>query len=226
MLSHPENPERYVLSTDDLEDSRMPEAARPYADKLRTVTEWARNYLAEPHPDLGRGGPVCPYVPTALKRRLFYLTVCPLGSTRAAETIAETMAETVGVYRDWFRRIEPLDSMYKTILMLFPDAAPTVIDSVQADLKSSFVEQGLMLGQFHHRPPVDAGLWNADFRPLRCPVPLLAIRNMVPTDLPFLVGDRRFLNGYRQVFGEDLPSRQREQLAVAMARIDGPSRVA
>jgi hypothetical protein len=110
-------------------------------------------------------------------------------------------------------------------VILFPGAAPTVIDVVQLELKGSFVEQGLMLGQFHDRPPVDGGLWNAAFRPLRCPVPLLAIRHMVPTDLPFLTRERRYLEGYRRVFSDDLPPRQQEQLAEALGRLEQPGKV-
>ncbi|MER7309833.1 DUF6875 domain-containing protein [Streptomyces griseoluteus] len=35
------------------------------ADHAR-VEEWLRGYVGAPHPDLGRNGPVCPFVPPAL----------------------------------------------------------------------------------------------------------------------------------------------------------------
>ena len=86
------------------------------------------------------------------------------------------------------------------------------IETVKAVAAESSFRQ-LMLGQFHPLPPAEPGLWNADFRPLRSPVPLLAIRHMVPTDLPFLTSDRRFVESYREVFGDSLPPRQRVELA-------------
>jgi hypothetical protein len=225
MLSHPSEPDAFLLSIDDLDhESAMPHAARACTTSLRTAAAWARDYLARPHPDLGRGGPVCPYVPTSLNRRLFHLTVCRI---RPGEDPNAHVATAVAIYRDWFMRLEPLDSIdaiYKTILILFPDVssgkAPGVIDVTQARLKPSFVEAGLMLGQFHGRPPVDGGLWNADFRPLRAPVSLLAIRYMVPADLPFLRGDRRLLDGYQRAFGDNLPPRHQRQLAEERARLD------
>ena len=225
MLSHPNEPDAYLLSVDDLDDEyAMPPAARAHATALRTVAAWAREYLAEPHPDLGRGGPVCPYVTTSLNRRLFYLTVCPI---RSGEDQNAHVSATVASYRDWFVSLEPLesiDAIYKTILILFPDvsaeSAPGVIDVTQARLKPSFVDAGLMLGQFHGRPPVDGGLWNPAFRPLRAPVSLLAIRQMVPADLPFLLGDRRLLDAYQHVFGDNLPARHRRRLAEERARLD------
>ena len=63
--------------------------------------------------------------------------------------------------------------------------APAFIDAVQARLKPQFVADGLMLGQFHALNN-EPGLHNQEFRPLRSPIPLLAIRFMVDSDLPFL----------------------------------------
>jgi hypothetical protein len=221
MLVHPRDPRCYLLGVADLAPHRLPEPARPFRHQLQLVADWARDYLSNPHDELGRTGPVCPYVPTSLKKRLFYLTVQaggPQGLDRAAVTAA------VATYRDWFAELPPTDgqaAQFKTILILFPEVrtadAPEIIDATQAELKPSFVENGLMIGQFHPLPPGEGGLWNKDFRPLRCPVPLLAIRHMVPTDLPFLTRDRRLLDGYYRVFGDSLPPRQRVELGRALA---------
>ena len=73
------------------------------------------------------------------------------------------------------------------------------------------LDRGLMLGQFHPLPPAEGGLWNPDFRPLRSPVPLLAIRQMVPSDLPFLTGEVEFLDSYLRVFRDRLNDRQRAE---------------
>lgn len=34
---------------------------------LAETMHWVKNFLAKPHPDLGRGGPVCPFLPRTLK---------------------------------------------------------------------------------------------------------------------------------------------------------------
>jgi hypothetical protein len=59
-----------------------------------------------------------------------------------------------------------------------------------------------MIGEFHPGPPPAPGLWNADFRPMRSPLPLLAVRHMVAADTPFLRGDPEHLAAYRRRFGE------------------------
>ena len=222
MLVYPRDPRCFLLTEDEL-SGRLPAPARPYRRHLRTVADWARDYLTNPHPELGRSGPVCPYAGASLKKRLFYLTVQAAGPRSLDRT---AVADAVARYRDWFADLAPNEEparQFKTILILFPEVpaadAPDVIDATQAALKQSFVDTGLMIGQFHPLPPADGGLWNAEFRPLRCPVPLLAIRHMVPTDLPFLVHDPRLLDGYRRVFGDRLPERQRIELGHALASV-------
>jgi len=224
VLTHPHNRSCFLLSVDDLD--RLPGHIRRYARHLRSVAGWAEAYLSRPHPELGRTGPVCPYVPTSLRRRLFHLTVCTGDVERYGGNGRARLLDVIATYRDWFTELDPQDgsgAQFKTILILFPDVsaadAPEVIDATQAALKPSFVEAGLMIGQFHQLPPAEGGLWNADFRPLRSPVPLLAIRHMVPSDLPFLTGERQLLDGYRQVFGDDLPERYRAELDREMSGV-------
>jgi hypothetical protein len=61
------------------------------------------------------------------------------------------------------------------------------IENVQSALKPEFVKRGMMIGEFwpDHAMP---GLHNHSFRPLASPVPMLAMRHMVITDLLFLSG--------------------------------------
>ena len=87
------------------------------------------------------------------------------------------------------------------------------------DLKREDVRKGLMIGEFHDGPPPKPGLWNPDFRPLRSPVPLLAIRHMVPTDFPFLRDDDTTVAAYLQRFGDRVPTHLREHVRAAADRL-------
>jgi hypothetical protein len=79
--------------------------------------------------------------------------------------------------------------MLQATLILFPvvstGEAPDLIDGTKEELKASFVEKGLMLWEFHPRNE-SPGLHKKDFKPLRSPMPILAIRRMVATDFVFL----------------------------------------
>ncbi|MEU9127637.1 DUF6875 domain-containing protein [Kitasatospora sp. NPDC048540] len=213
MLTHPGRPEHALFTAADLEPpaAGLPPHARRYADALRGVLGWARAYLTAPHPELGRTGPVCPFVGASLRDGRFHLALWPGRPEDRGE-----VAEAVALYRDWFLRLAPpggVRAQFTTILIVFPDLptaeAPELVDRTQLELKTAFVEDGLMLGQFHDLPPDQPGLWNPDFRPLRSPLPMLVIRHMVPTDLPFLLADPRHLAAYHRLFGDrDQPARR------------------
>jgi Domain of unknown function (DUF6875) len=42
-------------------------------DALQGVAGWIKTFVVKPHQDLGRAGPVCPFVPGALERKTLWL---------------------------------------------------------------------------------------------------------------------------------------------------------
>ncbi|MGF1939035.1 MAG: DUF6875 domain-containing protein [Nostoc sp. ChiQUE02] len=175
---------------------------------LIEIMEWVKNFLGKPHPHLGRPGAVCPFVPSSLKSNSIRLAVI-----RTKDLYPEQLEEVVGCYRDIFLKIDAKEqelAINKAFLLIFPDIhiedASKLIDSIQQKLKPLFVESGLMIGEFHKRNQ-SPGLHNPNFRPLRSPIPLLAIRFMVEADLPFLQNPAdprlriRYLEAYLKRFG-------------------------
>jgi hypothetical protein len=221
MLKHPDVPGLFLLQPADARDDPdgWPAEASAALPAARIIFDWARDYLSRPHPDLGRPGPVCPYVPRSLRSADFWVT-----AHHGARPVLGELVQTILLYRDWFVRLEPRHgrgAQLKTILVLFPDVttadAPLLVDRAQELLKTEFVRAGLMVGEFHPGPPSAPGLWNKAFRPLHSPVPLLAIRHMVPTDLPFLTGTPEHLAAYLARFGHAVPPSCRPMLDAAMA---------
>jgi hypothetical protein len=210
-----------LIELGDMGSGGVPEVFRPYEKPLRQIVEWASAYLCQPHPDLGRKGNVCPFVHTSMSKELFYLAVRP-GIPGSVDEIAEVLRG----YRDWFVELvagQGRAAQYATILVLFPDLPEDVmagvIDEAQILLKADFVSRGLMIGEFHDGPPVKGGLWNPEFRPLSSPVPLLAVRHMVPTDFPFLKDDPGSLREYLRLHGGNLPPQVKGAAAEAAARL-------
>jgi hypothetical protein len=170
---------------------RISEIERDYdpASPLGLVVGWIRGFLARPHPELGRPGLVCPFVPGALKMDSIWLT-------EMAETVPafERLSAIITGYRNVFLETEPKsgpEAMNKVFLVAFPSFGPdgtAVIEKVQSTLKRYFVDMGLLVGEFHSAN-ANPGLHNPDFRPLRSPVPMLAIRHLVESDLAFLNRD-------------------------------------
>lgn len=157
---------------------------------LRCIADWIHEFLARPHPGVGRQGSVCPFVPIALELNTIWMAEMP-DTTPSFESISATITR----YRNLFLETEPTsgaEAINKAFLMVFPSLAasgsegPAIIDQVQLSLKKYFVDMGLMLGEFHAANE-SPGLRNPAFRPLRSPIPMLAIRHMVESDLPFLI---------------------------------------
>ncbi len=179
------------------------------------ISRWIRHYLAQPHPMLGRAGDVCPFVRRALNEQTIWLT-----AIWDSQTGPEQVERTVVQCLETFLALEPTASETRTskaILVIFPDVtaekASDLIDGVQRKLKPAFVEQGLMLGEFHALN-ITPGLHNEHFYPLRSPIPILAIRHMVESDLVFMSRSSdpadaraRFLRGYLRSLPDIAPSK-------------------
>ena len=125
-------------------------------------------------------------------------------SRECEPTSAAELAFAIRPYRDWFLQLAPRadpDAAFTTIINAFPQLTDyAIVDETQRALQRLFVRDGLMVGEFHDGPPDKPGLWNPDWRPLRSPVPLLAIRHMVVTDLPFLVHSPDLVAVHRGLF--------------------------
>jgi hypothetical protein len=200
---------------------------------IERVAAWCDEFLARPHPDLGRGGSVCPFIPRALTLNRISFVVVRTENRSEAE-----VDDVIAAFRETFLATEPLtgpEAKEKAIIVILPDVseqdAPEVVDETHRRLKAPFVDSGLMIGKFHPRSE-QGGLHNPGFRPLRSPIPLLAIRYMVDSDLPFLnraddaIGDRiKFLESYEQRFegAEETRWSQRGKAALDEIRVpQGP----
>lgn len=183
------------------------EPGDPAPEDIHRISAWAVEFLNAPHEQLGRRGAVCPYTSRSMRRHAFLLAQAPGRDTRA-------IGATIERYRQWFLELAEQRGPLLTILVVLPGLDPTdagPLDALQARLKDAFVREGLMAGQFHPRCE-QPGLWNEDFRPLRAPVPLLAIRRMVGSDLPFLLDDAAHLAAYLNRFAPDIPAPARRRL--------------
>ncbi|MFL5383908.1 MAG: DUF6875 domain-containing protein [Longimicrobiaceae bacterium] len=220
MLTYEKDPRCWLAELSDLEADPAPEGVREHLDTIRRIVDWARAYLTKPHPELGRTGPVCPFVRPALARGTIFYTVCP-----GADLDVDQVESVARRYRDWFLELEPVsgrDAQYKSINMIFPDvprsAMGRVIEGAQERLKLLYAREGIMIGEFHPGPPDKGGLWNEHFRPLRSPLPLLGIRHMVPTDFAFLKDGRETMEIYLAAFGDTVPAALAEQVHAAAVR--------
>ena len=190
---------------EDLEDvSRTRELAESDLGALQAVADWIKTFVATPHKDLGRPGPVCPFVPGSVERKTLWL---------APEQIADRSVPAVVELMDgYIRRLletQPTDgddTKYKTIVVVFADLpadrAQGVFDGVLQQLAvSSYAEDGILFGPFYEGNEGTA-LYNSSFRPFQSPVPFLFVRHTVITDWKFFLDNEELLDLWARRFGE------------------------
>jgi len=99
MIIFSRNKDCYLFELTDIDRGDVSNEFQIHLNSLTMIVDWAKEYLCHPHPQLGRTGPVCPFVPTSMKKVLFFLTVYPeddLEENKAYDFIIK--------YRDFFFR--------------------------------------------------------------------------------------------------------------------------
>ncbi len=157
---------------------------------LATLHQWLDTYPMNPHPDLGRTGAVCPF--TRMARRIDAMRVAICRAMPHEEDAAAAM-----IARGWGALkaipVEPSAEQFRAVVIGFPncdsDAGVEMLRRAQRRFKYYAVFNFRMMGFLHPRSEA-GGLWNPDFRPLRAPMPTIALRCMVEQDAPFIATHR------------------------------------
>lgn len=193
---------------------------------LGEVARWTVDYLCRSHPQLGRSGDVCPFTEVSMREGLMFSSVCHLFDADPRPGMELAMAQALKDYESRQPRIGNRVGL-KATLVLFPSIEAEWVEDVQERLSLSFAQRGLMLGEFHAES-LAPGLHNPEFHPLRSPIPLLGMRAMMLTDLPFLRSTDEKLACYVSRFGDGalnaisahLRQSQGEMPADVMARLE------
>jgi Domain of unknown function (DUF6875) len=183
-------------------------------DALHAVADWIKTFAAKPHKDLGRAGPVCPFVPGALERKTLWLAPEKIADRGVPEVV-----ELMDDYKSLFlgtRRTDGDDADYKVIVVVFTDLsadrAGGVFDDVLQHLAvPSYAEDGIVFGPFYEGNEGTA-IYNPSFRPFQSPVPFLFVRHGVISDWKFFLDNEDLLSLWARRFGESAVHVLAEQL--------------
>jgi hypothetical protein len=203
----------YLL--EDLEDpSRTRELAERDRDALGAVADWIKAFVVKPHKDLGRAGPVCPFVPGSLERKTLWLAPEQIADRDVPEVV-----ELMNGYKRLLLDTQPTDGdevVYNVIVVVFSDLpadrAQGVFDDVLQQLAvPSYVEDGILFGPYYEGHKGTA-LYNSSFRPFQSPVPFLFVRHGVTGDWKFFLDDDEWLNLWARRYGESAVQALAEEL--------------
>jgi hypothetical protein len=189
---------------EDLKDvSRASALAQSELDALQTVADWIKTFIVRPNDDLGRSGPVCPFVSVSLERKTLWLAPEHVGGRSVADLV-----DLVSGYQQLFLGAEPTDAhdaIYKAIVVVFTDLssarAGELFDDVLQDLAvRSYMDDGFAMGGSYEGNEAGA-IYNPSFRPFTSPVPFLLVRQAVISDWKFFLDNDEWLNLWAQRYG-------------------------
>ena len=197
MSVRPTQPTTRLFLVEELEEaSRTRELAHEDLDSLRAVADWITTFVSSPHMDLGRAGPVCPFVPGALVRHTLWLA-----PERVADRSVPDVVELIEGYQQQFKNVQPSDgddATYKSFVVVFTDlSVERATEFFAAVLERlavpSYETDGFVMGGFHQRNEGTA-IYNASFRPFTAPVPFLLVRQAVVSDWKFFLENEEWLD--------------------------------
>lgn len=175
----------------------------PARESAATFWQWVEEYVCQPHPEIGRDGAVCPFLPEVVRAQGLHLEIDEsLDGTDAAAMEARVRA-AVPVFE-----AIPLSPWKKALVVLFSKvlrADVAIVDGVQATLKPECVRRGLMVGQFHPFS-TEPGARNPAFPANRAPFAAIALRHMSHHDIVFLDRDPEMFREYQTRYAEEFSS--------------------
>jgi hypothetical protein len=119
------------------------------------------------------------------------------------EPIEKIMINSISIFKS-MGPFQESDKLKKALIVVFPnlpDKKTSVLDKAHENIKTSFITEGLMVGQFHKNCQ-ERGIYNPTFRVSISPYPLIAIRYMAIHDIIFIKSNSvDWFNSYNIRFG-------------------------
>jgi hypothetical protein len=169
---------------------------------LDSVDSWLSEYISKNHPEIGRVGPICPFVTPARKNKTLEVRIRLVGHSPSLELVEEIARSSLREYAltSWQGR----NPMLRAMVVVIPDLRSEdtdLLDQAHSRVKDDFVTEGLMIGQFHENCDVTAAR-NPRFAVSKAPVPVFAIRAIALHDIFFLSDRRHWFEQYRERFSK------------------------
>ncbi|MFP7486340.1 hypothetical protein SFC65_19440 [Priestia filamentosa] len=181
------------------------------------------DFCSKPHPEKGAKGAICPFLPFAIQEDTIHCSFIEEYVNNEQEMRA-IIEESVIQFKELKMKSEKLEK-YKTLLIVFlaNKSLDNILANVHQEFKRQLIYEGMMIGDFYSTNS-KSGLYSSEFTPLVCEVPMMAIRNLIKEDFPFLVSENdttedrlEFLSGYKHSLANDLNESELERVNKAIS---------
>jgi hypothetical protein len=165
------------------------------------AVRWAEEYLAQPHPQLGRKGPICPFVKHTVDIGRYFVSVRDdIDGDSLHKLRRVVLDEAAGFLGRSPNRGSK--GAFASLVMVFPTIPEDrlcILERIHDEMKTPLMERDLMFSAFHQKSQKPA-LSNPDFKVFRAPFPALVLRHMDVRDIAFLNTNRKAFLHFRSRF--------------------------
>jgi hypothetical protein len=200
---------------EELEDvTRTSELTERDLAALRAVADWIKTFVVKPHQELGRAGPVCPFVPESLERKTLWLA-----PEQLADRDLPQVVELMNGYQRLLLDTRPTDGddvVYNVIVVVFSDLPAARAQGVFAEVLRqlavpSYADDGILFGPYY-QGNAGTAVYNSSFRPFQSPVPFVFVRHGVTGDWKFFLDDDQWLTLWARRYGASAVQALAEEL--------------
>ncbi|MFE0689600.1 DUF6875 domain-containing protein [Streptomyces xiamenensis] len=164
------------------------------------LSGWLTGYVTAPHPELGRDGPVCPFVAPSIRSGVLHSARFPWHPGDGLPAMSRLIHAAMDAFE---RRFAAQPTSLDSLIVVFDGLERRewhLIDDVYEEVKDEAVGRGLMLGQMH--PDCDArAARNPLFPANRSPLPQMVVRRMAFHDILFLHHRPDWFTKYQEHYG-------------------------
>jgi hypothetical protein len=159
----------------------------PLRATFRAGLAWIKQFIMQPHPDLGRRGAVCPFAKPAHEARAMQFCALDVGEM-SFDVFIDVMMRLTSFYNRVAGNMSGRSDLLSLCVFprnLRPESYYKFIDCAHSILKPFYMNAGLMLGEFH---PLSAvrGAHSETICPMRSDVPIFVIRSISSHDILFI----------------------------------------
>jgi hypothetical protein len=166
------------------------------------VRRWASEFIARPHPSLGRGGAICPFMQPSLELERFHTWQIDAIDGADLPGLRRVALAAARAFLKCYPRDAPKNG-FASIALTFPRLSGEhfpALDMLHDQLKTHLVSRYDLMSTpchpFSRKPSVS----NPDFPVFRSPVPLFVLRHLDVRDIRFLDTNERGFRRYHQRF--------------------------
>jgi ATP-grasp domain len=168
---------------------------------------WAEEYLARPHPQLGRKGPICPFVKHTVDIGGYAVSVHGEIDGGSINKLRRVVLDEAAAFLQRSPNVGSKGA-FASLVILFPHIPQhrlAILDQLHSELKTPLMERDLMFSPFHQNS-TKPSLLNPEFKVFRAPFAALVVRHMDVRDIAFLNTNRdafmHFRSRYAPMFAQ------------------------